>query len=225
MRQYGAGSASVERVPKIKILVADDYDLFRRGVRAVLEGQPGWEVLEVVDGREAVEKAKTFHPHIAILDMQMPGLDGVEAAARIRKFLPKVEILLIGPDQSEQAIARALSVGARAYLTKSTAARDLIDAVSYLAKHKPFFDARISEFLLDRYVKSAKAPSAHALTSREREILQLLSEGKSNKEVATLTGTSPKTVETHRARIMRKLKLGSLAELIRYAIRNRLIEP
>lgn len=225
MRQYGAGSSSDERVAKIKILVADDHDLFRRGVRAVLESQPGWEVLEVLDGREAVEKAKTFHPHVAILDMQMPGLDGVEAAARIRKFLPKVEILLIGPDQSEQAIARALSIGARAYLMKSTAARDLIDAVAHLAKHKPFFDSRISEFLLDRYVKSAKTPSAHTLTSREREILQLLSEGKSNKEVATLTGTSPKTVETHRARIMRKLKLGSLAELIRYAIRNRLIEP
>ena len=225
MRQYGAGGASDERVAKIKILVADDHDLFRRGVRAVLEGQPGWEVLEVVDGREAVEKAKTFHPHVAILDMQMPGLDGVEAAARIRKLLPKVEILLIGPDQSEQAIARALSVGARAYLMKSTAARDLIDAVLHLAKHKPFLDTRISEFLLDRYVKTTKTASTHTLTSREREILQLLSEGKSNKEIATLTGTSPKTVETHRARIMRKLKLGSVAELVRYAIRNRLIEP
>src|SRR5689334_5093056 len=144
MRHYGAGSASDERVAKIRILVADDHDLFRRGVRAVLEGQSGWEVLEVVDGREAVEKAKTFHPHVAILDMQMPGLDGVEAAARIRKVVPKVEILLIGPDQSEQAIGRALSVGARAYLMKSMAARDLIDAVLHLAKHKPFLDSHIS---------------------------------------------------------------------------------
>lgn len=214
-----------QRVGKIKILVADDHDLFRRGVRAVLESQPAWEVLDVSNGRDAVDKAKSFHPQIAVLDMQMPGLDGVEAAGRIRKVLPKIEILLIGPDESEQAIARALSVGARAYLTKSTAARDLIDAVSHLAKHRPFFDTRISEFLLDKYVKSMKAPAAQTLTSREREVLQLLSEGKSNKEIASVTGTSPKTIETHRARIMRKLKIGSLAELIRYAIRNRLIEP
>ena len=214
-----------QRVGKIKILVADDHDLFRRGVRAVLESQPAWEVLDVSNGRDAVNKAKSFHPQIAVLDMQMPGLDGVEAAGRIRKVLPKIEILLIGPDESEQAIARALSVGARAYLTKSTAARDLIDAVSHLAKHRPFFDTRISEFLLDKYVKSMKASAAQTLTSREREVLQLLSEGKSNKEIASVTGTSPKTIETHRARIMRKLKIGSLAELIRYAIRNRLIEP
>jgi DNA-binding NarL/FixJ family response regulator len=216
---------SEQRVAKIKILVADDHDLFRRGVRAVLESQAGWEVVEATNGREAVERTKAFHPQIAVLDMQMPGLDGVEAARRIRKQVPRVEILLIGPDESEQTIARALSVGARAYLTKSTAARDLVDAISNLAKHKPFFDTRISEFLLDRYVKSAKASSAQTLTPREREVLQLLSEGKSNKEVANLTGTSPKTIETHRARIMRKLNIGSLAELIRYAIRNRLIEP
>ena len=214
-----------QRVGTIKILVADDHDLFRRGVRAVLESQPAWEVLDVSNGRDAVNKAKSFHPQIAVLDMQMPGLDGVEAAGRIRKVLPKIEILLIGPDESEQAIARALSVGARAYLTKSTAARDLIDAVSHLAKHRPFFDTRISEFLFEKYVKSMKASAAQTLTSREREVLQLLSEGKSNKEIASVTGTSPKTIETHRARIMRKLKIGSLAELIRYAIRNRLIEP
>ena len=212
-------------VAKIKILVADDHDLFRRGVRAILESQSGWEVVEVNNGRAAVEEARAAHPQIAVLDMHMPGLDGLEAALRIRKILPKVEILLIGSDESEQTLARALSAGARAYLTKSTAARDLIDAVASLARHKPFVDARISEFLLDRYVKSAKTPSKDALTPREREILQLVSEGKSNKEIATLTGTSPKTVETHRARIMRKLKFGSLAELIRYAIRNRLIEP
>ena len=178
---------SEQRVAKIRILVADDHDLFRRGVRAVLESQPGWEVAEANDGRETLERAKSFHPQIAILDMQMPGLDGVEAARRMRKILPKLEILLIGPDESEQSIARALSVGARAYLTKSTAARDLIDAVSNLANHKPFFDSRISEFLLDKYVKSARASSAQTLTAREREVLQLLSEGKSNKEIANLT--------------------------------------
>jgi DNA-binding NarL/FixJ family response regulator len=216
---------SEQRVAKIKILVADDHDLFRRGVRAVLESHSGWEVIEATNGREAVEKTKAFHPQIAVVDMQMPGLDGVEAARRMRRLLPKTEILLIGPDESEQTIARALSVGARAYLTKSSAARDLVDAVTNLVRHKPFFDARISDFLLDRYVKSANIPSAKALTPREREVLQLLSEGKSNKEVANLTGTSPKTIETHRARIMRKLNIGSLAELIRYAIRNRLIEP
>lgn len=209
---------------KLKILVADDHDLFRRGVRAVLESEPGWEVLEANNGRDAVERAKDFHPQIAILDMQMPGLDGVEAARRIRKLLPKVEILLVGTDESEQTIARALSAGARAYLTKSTAARDLIAAVSSLARHKPFIDTRVSEFLLDSFVNSARQSRPETLTSREREVLQLLSEGKSNKEIASVTGTSPKTIETHRARIMRKLKIGSLAELIRYAIRNRMID-
>lgn len=209
---------------KLKILVADDHDLFRRGVRAVLESEPGWEVLEANNGRDAVERAKDFHPQIAILDMQMPGLDGVEAARRIRKLLPKVEILLVGTDESEQTIARALSAGARAYLTKSTAARDLIAAVSTLARHKPFIDTRVSEFLLDSFVNSARQSRPETLTSREREVLQLLSEGKSNKEIASVTGTSPKTIETHRARIMRKLKIGSLAELIRYAIRNRMID-
>jgi DNA-binding NarL/FixJ family response regulator len=211
-------------VAKLKILVADGHDLFRRGVRAVLESEPGWEVLEANNGRDALERAKDFHPQIAILDMRMPGLDGVEAARRIRKVLPRVEILLVGTDESEQTIARALSAGARAYLTKSTAARDLIAAVSSLARHKPFIDTRVSEFLLDSFVNSARESRPEILTSREREVLQLLSEGKSNKEIASVTGTSPKTIETHRARIMRKLKIGSLAELIRYAIRNRMID-
>lgn len=215
---------------KVRILVADDHDLLRRGLRAVLEMQPGWEVTEVRSGKEAVEKAQTLHPQVAILDMNMPGLDGVEAARRIRKLSPKTEVLLLGIDESDDSIARALSVesgvvGARAYLTKSTAARDLLDAVSALIRHRPFLNGRTSEFLLDTFIRSAKTSSPQTLTPREREVLQLLTEGKSNKEIAGLTGTSPKTVETHRARIMRKLKARSLAELVRYAIRNKLIEP
>lgn len=211
-------------MPKVKILVADDHDLFRRGIRAVLESQPGWEVIEVTCGREAVEKAKSIHPQIAILDLHMPGLDGVEAALRIRKAQPRTEVLLIGTDESDETIRQALRAGAHAYLTKSVTARDLIDAISNLDKHRPFFDGRVSQFLLQQYLKHDKPSSEQTLTSREREVLQLLADGKSNKEVAVLTGTSPKTVETHRARIMRKLKVKSLAELIRFAIRARLIE-
>ena len=215
---------------KVRILVADDHDLLRRGVRAVLETQSGWEVAEVRSGSEAVEKARTLHPQVAILDMQMAGLDGVEAARRIRKLSPKTEVLLLGIDESDDSIARALSAGARAagaraYLTKSTAARDLLDAVSALIRHRPFLGGRTSEFLLDTFIRSKKASSSRTLTPREREVLQLVTEGKSNKEIAGLTGTSPKTVETHRARIMRKLEARSLAELVRYAIRNKLIEP
>ena len=210
---------------KLKILVADDHDLFRRGIRAVLESQPGWEVIEVTCGREAVEKAKSLHPQIAILDLHMPGLDGVEAAFRIRKLQPRTEIVLIGTDESDETIRQALRAGAHAYLTKSVTARDLLDAISSLDKHRPFFDGRVSQFLLQQYLKHDKPSSEHTLTSREREVLQLLADGKSNKEVAVMTGTSPKTVETHRARIMRKLKVKSLAELVRFAIRARLIEP
>jgi DNA-binding NarL/FixJ family response regulator len=212
-------------VSKVKILVADDHDLFRRGIRAVLESEPGWEVIEVTCGREAVEKAKSLHPQIAVLDLHMPGLDGVEAALRIRKLQPRTEILLIGTDESDETIRQALRAGAHAYLTKSVTARDLIDAISNLDKHRPFFDGRVSQFLLQQYLKHDKPSSEQTLTSREREVLQLLADGKSNKEVAVMTGTSPKTVETHRARIMRKLKVKSLAELVRFAIRARLIEP
>ncbi|MGE0406978.1 MAG: response regulator transcription factor [Candidatus Korobacteraceae bacterium] len=209
---------------KLTILVADNHELFRRGVRAALESQPGWQVLEVVGAHEALNASQSAQPHVVILAMYMTGLTGMEAARRIRKVSPSTQVLLVGDEECEVVLSQALQAGARAYLTRATAARDLVEAVRNLANQKPFFNLAVSEFLLNEYLHS-RTLTQPALTSRELEIVQLLAEGKSNKEVAVATGTSPKTIETHRARIMRKLKVRSLAELVRYAVRKRLIQP
>jgi len=217
----------------LRILIADDHDLMRRGVRTLLEAHTGWEICaEAPTGREAVAKAEELKPDIVILDISMPDLNGLEAARRIRSASPNTEILILSVHYSDQLIRELLEAGVRGYIIKSDSDRDLIIAVETLANHKPFFTPRATEVILGNLNMGGSPTRAHVpatlrerLTSREREIVQLLAEGKSSKEVASSLCISVKTAETHRANIMRKLQLHTVTELVRYAVRNQIIEP
>lgn len=214
----------------LRILVADDHELLRRGVRALLETHAGWEVCdEAVDGREAVEKAIRLRPDLVILDIWMPGLNGLEAARRIRKEAPGSEILILTMHDSEQVVQEVLAAGARGYVLKSDASRDLVAAVEALSHHKTFFTPSVTEMVLQNYLGggsgAAEQGEISLLTPREREVVQLLAEGRSNKEVADVLRISVRTAETHRTNIMRKLDCHSLSDLTRYAIRNNIINP
>lgn len=214
----------------LRILIADDHDLLRRGVKTLLESHEGWEVCgEAKTGREAVEKAEHLRPDIAILDIGMPDLNGVEAARRIKKASAGTEILILSLHYSDQLIREIVDAGVRGYIVKSDSDRDLTIAVETLAKHKPFFTPHATEVILGNFhtcgpVKNIPELVGERLTSREREIVQLLAEGKSSKEVASSLGISVKTAETHRANVMRKLELHSVSDLVRYAVRNQIIE-
>jgi DNA-binding NarL/FixJ family response regulator len=217
-------------VSPIRILVADDHEVVRRGLRALLEAHPELQVCaEAANGREAVEKAKQCKPNLVVMDIGMPELNGLEATRRILRALPQTEVLILTMHESEQVVREVLEAGARGYVLKSDAARDLVTAVKTLQQHKPFFTSRVAELVLKGYLGGVQAdraePSLPSLTPREREIVQLLAEGKSNKEVAAALEISVKTVEAHRANIMRKLNLHSISELVHYAIRNKIVEP
>jgi len=215
----------------LRILVADDHDLMRRGIKTLLQTHPGWEVCgEAHTGREAVSQTEELKPDIVVLDISMPDLNGMEAARRIRKVCPSTEILILSLHFSDQLIREIVEAGVRGYIVKSDSDRDLIVAVETLAKHKPFFTPRATEVILSNFngagTKVEVPETVHdRLTSREREIVQLLAEGKSSKEVANSLNISVKTAETHRANIMRKLQLHTVSELVRYAVRNQIIEP
>lgn len=215
----------------IEILLADDHDVVRRGLREVLEARADWHVCaEAANGREAVELAIKLRPHIAVLDLTMPELNGLEATRRIRKALPETEVLIFTMHDAEQLVREVLAAGARGYVLKSDAARHLVAAVDALAQHRPFVTSRVADLVMDGLLRgdpSADSPAAPGdpLTSREREILQHVTEGRSNKEVAAVLGISVKTVETHRASVMRKLGVNSIVELVHYAVRNKLIQP
>jgi DNA-binding NarL/FixJ family response regulator len=196
----------------------------------MLNAQEGWEVCgEASNGLDAVKMALKVEPDVAVLDLSMPELSGLEATRQIRRELPRTEVLIFTMHEAEQLIREVLTAGARGYVLKSDAGRSLVLAIEALSHHKPFFTARVSQSLLDNYLKSAVATDEtsvfHLLTDRERQIVQMLAEGKSNKEVASLLSISVKTVETHRATVMRKLGINSIVELVRYAIRNQLVEP
>jgi DNA-binding NarL/FixJ family response regulator len=219
-------------VSAVRILVADDHEIVRQGLRALLEAQPGWQVVgEAIDGREALDKAKRLRPDVVVLDVSMPNLNGLEATRQIRKALPETEVLILTMHDSEQLVREVLEAGARGYVLKSDAGRELVTAVESVRNSKPYFTSRVSEIVLDGYLHAGErsdafnAPRAVRLSPREREIVQLLAEGKSNKEVAVALHISVKTAETHRTNLMRKLDLHSISELVRYAIRNKMVEP
>ena len=213
----------------LKLLIADDHDIVRAGMKALLDDQPGWQVVaEAGTGRQAVEKAKVTLPDVVILDVTMPELNGLEAARQIKKLLPHTEILILTVHESEQIATEVLKVGARGYILKSDAGRELVAAVKAVSAHKSYFTSRISQMVSDSTLKEG-AQSIEAedigsrLTPREKEIVQLLAEGKSNKEAASVLNISVKTVETHRTNIMRKLRFHSVGELVRYAVRNNIV--
>jgi DNA-binding NarL/FixJ family response regulator len=214
----------------VRILVVDDHDLMRRGIKNLLAPHPGWEIVgEANTGREAVQKAEELRPDIVIMDVGMPDLNGVEAAKRIRKASPNTEVLILSVHYSDQLIREILAAGVRGYVIKSDSDRDLVIAVETLSNHKPFFTPRATEIILggfsgNRSFTESPESMHERLTSREREVVQLLAEGKSSKEVASSLGISVKTAETHRANIMRKLQLHSVTDLVRYAVRNQIIE-
>ena len=210
----------------VRILVADDHHVVRTGLRALLESKTGWQVCaEAANGREAVEKARELEPDVAVLDIGMPLLNGVEATRQIRKLSPKTEILILTMHDSDLLVQEVLAAGALGYILKDDADRNLIAAVDSLRRHKPFLSSRVSEAALSRGgAQDSDRSSRSRLTPSQREILQLLAEGKSNKEVATALGISVKTAETHRANIMLKLNFHSITELVRYAVRNKIIE-
>ena len=212
----------------LSILIADDHAVVRAGLRTLLESRPRWQVCaEAADGRDAVEKAAKHKPQIAILDIGMPLLNGVEATRQIRKASPATEILILTMHESDDLVQQVVEAGARGYILKDEADRVLLDAVQALSQHKPFFSVRVTEAAVTAIIADASdsaKSSRSRLTPREREILQLLAEGKSNKEVANLLNISVNTAEAHRANIMLKLDFHSLAELVMYAIRNNIIQ-
>jgi two-component system response regulator NreC len=218
--------------PPLRILIADDHDIVRRGTRAVIETQPGWQVCGLAaNGREAVARAIELKPDIVVLDMTMPELNGVDAAIQIKRQLPATEILMFSAHESEDLVRRAFEAGVKSFIFKSEAHHSLVDAIEALSQHKPFFTTRVSDILFSNIVsrtegsRSDESGPGQNLSAREREIVQLVAEGKSNKEIAGALGISVRTAETHRASILRKLNLDSVASLVRYAIRNHLIEP
>ncbi len=211
----------------LRILLADDHEVVRRGVRVLLEAHPGWQVCdEAVEGREAVAKAGRLLPDVVILDIGMPLLNGLEAARQIRRTSPRCEVLILTMHESEQLIREVLASGARGYVLKTDAGRNLVNAVEALSRHKTFFTSSVAEFLLQGFLDGrGEPPEPSSLTQREREVVQLLAEGKGNKEVANTLGISVRTAETHRTNIMRKLGCHSFSDLVRYAIRNSIIAP
>jgi DNA-binding NarL/FixJ family response regulator len=209
----------------LRILLADDHEMVRKGLRATIEAHRGWEICgEARTGREAVVKARELRPDIVIMDFGMPELNGMEATRQIRETLDRTEVLILTMHDSEKLVREILAAGARGYLLKTDAGEFLIAAVQALSEHKPYFTSRVSAVVLQGYLNPETQQSPE-LTPREREIVQLIAEGKGTKEVAEMLGISAKTADTHRTNLMRKLDLHSTADVVRYAIRNQIAQP
>lgn len=217
--------------PSLRILIADDHDVMREGTRAVIEREQGWTVCGIAcTGREAVHQAAQLEPDIVIMDMTMPELNGLDAAIQIKRLLPHCEILMFTGHETDNLIREAFEAGVKSFIFKSEAHHFLVDAIESLSRHKPFFTGSVSEILFSNILNKAdgtrdEAEPGQRLSAREREIVQLIAEGRSNKDVADALGISVRTAETHRANILRKLRVDSVASLVRYAVRNKLIEP
>ena len=216
----------------LRLLVADDHAVVRKGLCAILQKQPDWVIAgEASDGRQAVELAEKVRPDVAVIDVTMPVLNGIEATRYIVKKLPHVKVLVLTMHDSEEVMREVIEAGAHGYLLKSDAGTDIVHAIRSLGSNKTFFTSKADQMLLDGYLHDGPKPEGgrngsvkQVLTNRQREILQLLAEGKSSKEVAAHLGLSVKTVETHRVNIMRRLDCHSVTDLVRYAVRNQIIE-
>jgi DNA-binding NarL/FixJ family response regulator len=211
----------------LRILLVDDHAVVRRGVRSLLESQEGWVVCgEATNGRDAVEQTRRLRPDVVVMDLSLPELNGLDATRQILKDAPDTEVLVLTMHHSEELARDVLQAGARGYVLKSDADENLITAVESLRQHKPFLTSTVTEFVLGDYVRRGEGASDDfVLTAREREIVQLVAEGRSSKEAAATLSISVKTIEAHRANIMRKLHLHSVSDLVRYAIRNKIVQP
>jgi len=231
-RIMASASAGFEtgQAPMVRVLIGDDHEVIRRGLRQMIERRSGWSVCgEAASGVEVQRLAAELKPDVVILDVSMPGTDSVEVTRKLRAALPATEILIFTMHEGEEMIRALIGAGARGYLLKSDSTSQVYAAIESLVEHKPYFTAKVSEALREAFLKTipsegGKSPAA-LLSAREREIIQLLAESKSNKEVAAKLGISVKTVETHRATIMRKLGVSSVVELVHYAVRNKIISP
>ncbi len=211
----------------LRILIADDHEVARKGIRVLLENQVGWEVCgEARDGREAVEYASSLKPDVLLLDVGMPNLNGLDAARQILAMTPEARILILTVHDSEQVVREVLAAGARGFLLKSDAGRDLVAAVEALQHRRTYFTPKVEQMMLDGYLRPHEHDTSEKclLTPREREVIQLVAEGKTTKEVAAALSLSVKTAETHRTNLMRKLDLHSIADLTLYAVRNGIVQ-
>ena len=208
----------------IQILIADDHEIVRKGLCTMIEANAGWKVCgQVGDGREAVALTEQLRPDIVIMDVDMPHLNGLDATRQIKRKLPETEILIFTGAETEEIVRNVFGAGARSYLLKTEAINHLVPAIEALCKHRTYFSSKVADMIFAGYLKGNVGVEDIALTERERELVQLVAEGKSNKAIAEILGISVKTVETHRASVIRKLKLDSIAALVRYAVRNGIV--
>lgn len=214
----------------VRILLADDHDVVREGLKTLLAARADFQVCgEAATGREAVAQARALKPHMVVLDFSMPELNGLEATRQIRKALPDTEVLILTMHDSETLAREVLAAGARGFLLKTHAKLQLVAAVDALAQHRPFFTGNLSALVLDAFLHPGQHPAktgapADRLTPREREVVQLIAEGRTSKDIALQLGLSVKTADAHRANVMRKLDLHSVSELVLYAVRNKIVQ-
>jgi len=212
----------------LRIMIADDHDIVRQGFRSLLDGRSEWQVVaESSTGRQTLKQAKNLKPNIVILDIGLPELNGIDLTRQISRLLPRTQVLIVTMHEEEDLIRQALDSGARGFMLKTEAARHLVAAIEALAEGKPFFTPSASQVVLQGYLDGNPGRprnSSSTLSSREREVIQMLAEGKSNKEIASELDISVRTAECHRTNIMRKLDMHSVSSLIRYAIRNKIVE-